>query len=524
MKSLTCPLALAFTCTGALQAQQPSSMGTEFWLTYMENIDLGLNGIPYLYIIVSSDVNTQGELQVPSTGDAFPFTVTAGVGSVVFVPSNYSYPVGPEAYYPDGLRIVADDPVNVFAIHHRLYFSDATLVQPVERLGTEYLVVAHLDFNLWSPSQLVIEATQDGTVVQITPSVQTISFHPANVPYTITLDEGEVYQLQAYDDLSGTLIRSLDAAKPLAVFAGSKQGTVGCNPATDHQWTQLFSTQHWATEHVVVPYKDRGGDLFKLMALHDNTAITISGGPTIVLDSAEHVMQFIASPAVLSAQNPFAVVQFNQSQSCNTDVGDGTMAWVPPSDHLRDAVAWYNVTGPGGPPGGWTDEHALNIWTRVTEGLGTFLLDGVDITPSFLPMASAPTYWYAQLDIAEGAHQLTGTAPFQAQTSGFGDYNAFSYFLGFLDDDLGTGLLPGHGPGRSTGCTVVNDRWVLPISQAGAAKAVELFDPMGRRVIAMRLSGSDHTIDVTGLAEGQYHYAILLDDGGRRTGRIAIVR
>jgi hypothetical protein len=198
-----------------LSAQIGSSRGTEFWLSYMENLDLGGNGDPYLYVVVSSVVNTQGELQVPATGDAFPFTVSAGHSTIVFVPSLYQYPIGAETYYANGLRIVSDDPVALQAYHHRLYFSDATLVLPTERLGGTYLVAAQID-----PAQNGTERVRRARGTErdrsgdraLGDDGQSASGRRALHDHA---RQGEVFQLQAFDDLTGTRVRSLDPAKPL---------------------------------------------------------------------------------------------------------------------------------------------------------------------------------------------------------------------------------------------------------------------------------------------------------------------
>ena len=60
----------------------------------------------------------------------------------------------------------------------------------------------------------------------------------AGVPFLISLDAGEVFQLQAYNDLTGSRVRSLDPAEPIAVFAGSKYGNEHCLGATDHFFTE----------------------------------------------------------------------------------------------------------------------------------------------------------------------------------------------------------------------------------------------------------------------------------------------
>lgn len=502
---------------------QPTSMGTEFWLAFMENLDLGMNGIPYMYVVVSSPVNTQGELQVPATGDAFPFTVQAGHASIVFVPSNYLYPVGAEAYYEEGLRIVADDPVDVFAYHHRMYFSDATLVLPVEQLGAEYLVTTQLDMTAQFPCEFVVQATMDDTEVEITPSVITSSLRPAGVPFLITLQAGEVFQLQAFEDLTGSRVRSLDPEKPVAVFGGSKVSRLGCMEATDHMYTQLMPMTAAGLSHTVVPYKNRGGDIFRITALQDGTIVTISNGASVTLDAAEFHDQLITIPARITSNQPVTVVQFNQSQSCNGAVGDGCMAFVPPSDHTRRRVVFNSITGPGGPADGWTPNHTLNIWTSSPLGVGNITLDGVDISGSFDPMTNVPDHWYAQLDIAAGEHILQSNAQFQAQASGFGSYNSYTFFTGFDPDDIHSGVPDGQGlPHAYT--AVVHDELPAALLGVDGPMVFVLFDGLGRKVAERKVQGPD-IIDLRPITTGMYQFALLdLHRQRVRNGRLFITR
>ena len=276
LPSLLLASTLAFVAP--LNAQTGTSRGTTFWLTYLENLELGSNGNPYLYLVVSSEVATQGELQVPATGDAFPFTVDAMQSTVVFVPSLYLYPIGAETYYANGLRLVSDDPVTVHAYHHRVYLSDASLMLPREQLGTEYFVLAQIDVSQTAPSQFGVMATVDGTEVEITPSVITASLRPAGVPFIVTLDAGEVFQLQAFSDMTGSRVRSLDPPGPWPCSPAASTATRAALVADDHFYTQMMPASNWGSQFALVPYLDRGGDNFKFLAIEDGTTINFSSG------------------------------------------------------------------------------------------------------------------------------------------------------------------------------------------------------------------------------------------------------
>jgi hypothetical protein len=497
--------ALAFTWIGSADAQVATSSGTEFWLTYMENLDLGGNGPPYLYIMASSYTNAQVTLEVPATGDAFSYTVSAGNTTAIFVPSNFLYPIGAEAYYPNGLKIVADQPITVQAYHHRLYFSDATFVLPTSELGTEYMVVAQQDWGDVYPSQFTIEATQDATAIEIVPSVETISLRPAGQPFTISLDEGEVFQLQAFMDLSGTTVRSLDPTKPIAVFGGLKQGKVNCNITTDHVWTQMMPTSSWGEHFAVVPYLDRGGDIFKITALQNTTTITSTTGLSITLGPGDHVDQLITVPALIDATGPIAVVQFNEGEGCNGGaVGDPCMAFVPARDRRTQETLFRALGGPGGADMGWITEYTLNIVTEGSAGAGTVILDGENISSQFLPMNNAPGWYYAQLPITEGEHHLTSSQPFQAQTSGFGSFNSYTYYTGYNENEIGAGVTSFEQPAPINVNVITADQFALRAPKG--AHMLHVYDAIGRCVLVKGLGGSMPSIDVNALSAGGYIY------------------
>ena len=72
------------------------------------------------------------------------------------------------------------------------------------------------------PSEFIIVSIEDSTEISITPSVNTFSGKPANVTFTITLNKGETYQVQAQDtsDLTGTSVKSIKGS--CAIFSGVK--------------------------------------------------------------------------------------------------------------------------------------------------------------------------------------------------------------------------------------------------------------------------------------------------------------
>lgn len=463
---------------GAAQAQ-PLSSGTALWVTFMENLDLQFNTPPYFELVISSDVSTQGEVQVPYTGFAIPFTVQAQDDTVITLPTNIYYPQGDEAIFNFGLRVVADDPVSVYAYHHRLYFSEACMALPAERLGAEYLVLAHEDAVATQPSSFAVLATMDSTVVEVVPSVLTVGFRPPGVPYTVLLNAGQVFQQQAFGDLSGSRVRSSDALKPIAVFAGAKQARVNCAlSADDHLFQQVEPLSGWGRIFRIVPFLGRGGDELRVLASVDGTTVELTGQAPVVVDSGEVASFFAAVPLTVQSSAPVAVGQFNDSQSCNPAMGDPCYLWVHPFDRTDQRVIWTALTGAG------TPYHYVNIVAQGEAGPPVVLLDAVDISAQLQPMAGVSGVFWGQFPVSAGLHRVESAQGFQAWAYGMGDYNSYAFPLGYGTADLTTSMSTENGSGSAPGAWVLAPGTVLDRTLAGLPPqdALVLHDATGRVV------------------------------------------
>lgn len=399
----------------------------------MENLTLMFNGPPYFELVISSDVSTSGSIIVPATNYTMPFTVAAEHATVIELPSNIYYPEGDEAIFDFGLKVVADQPVSVYAYHHRAYFSQCAMALPIERLGTDYRIMAHDDLSGNSPSEFVVLATQDGTEIEITPSVVTVGFRPPNVPFLITLNEGQAYQLQAMGDLTGSTVRATDPTKRIALFAGARQANVGCSVgADDHLYQSIPPVADWGREFIAVPFKDRGGDVFRFLAADDATTVQVGGGTPFTLDAGEYRDTLLASPVRIQSTAPIGVGQFNESQACNPANGDPSFLWNYPANFKDDRYIWSSQSGTNLPTGN-TPAHFLNVVVNGSGGPPSVLLDGTSITSAFQAVPGVVGAFYAQLSIGEGEHVLSSKARTWATAYGFGDYNAYSFPLGFED-------------------------------------------------------------------------------------------
>lgn len=507
-------LLLAIILTVQLPLNGQNSPGTEHWVAFMENLDLQFNNAPSFHLVISSEYDATGQVVVPATGYTIPYSIPAGADTVIDLPQNIYYSAGDEVLFNFGLRVSADVPVNVYAYHDRVYFSDASLILPTSMLGTDYLVVAHEDDSDLSPSEFVVLATEPGTVVEITPSVLTSNFRPPGVPFTVALNEGQTIQIQAYENLSGSHVRSLDPLKPIAVFGGARQARVNCpsGGADDHLYNQVYPVQTWARNHLVVPFSGRGGDHVRLLALSNGTEVSIAG-TTFLLDSGDVAETNVGVPSLIQSNNPIAVGQFNDSQYCNGASGDPCFLFLPPQGYRDLRCIWNSRDGDG------TPEHFVNIVVQGGSGVDPMLLDDVDIADQFEPVPDVSGQWFAQVSIVAGHHELISEKPFQAVAYGFGEYNSYSFALGFETEEA-TGMDElNEGHSATTQALAQGEAW-WPNWTVTANEDIRVMDARGRLVAraTLRLGSS---IDLR-LDGGVYLYERWSNAQRIGTGRLIV--
>lgn len=498
----------------SLQLSGQNSTGTEHWVTFMENLDLQFNAPPSFHLVVSSESPASGQVVFPATGFSIPFTVPGGTDLVIDLPTNNYYAAGDEALFNFGMQVTSDVPISIYAYHDRLYFSEASLVLPITMLGTEYRILAREDDLDNSPSEFVVLATEAATEVEITPKVLTVGFRPPGIPFTVALNAGQSVQVQAFQDLSGSTVRSLDPTKPIAVFAGARQAKVNCSSggADDHLYNQVYPTERWGRDFIVVPYLGRNGDEVRVTAAMDDTEVTV--GATVYTLDAGDVATFNATfPIRIMANGPIAVGQFNDSQTCNGASGDPAYLFVPPINYTDRRCLWNSRNSDG------TPEHFVNIHASAVAGLGAIFLDGVDISSFFQPVPNVSGYWYVQRSIGEGSHELISDKPFQAVAYSFGDFNSCTYALGF-ENDLSTGIEERPAFDRGTQVIATGEAW-RPNWALHGAEQLRILDLSGRVVLQVSRN-ANASVPTGSLGSGVYLYEWLIPGDRISTGRLVV--
>jgi IgGFc binding protein/Putative Ig domain/FG-GAP-like repeat len=397
------------------------SQGTEFWLTFPNNLNAGPFGseLPAeLTLYIAARTATTGVVRVPGVGNfGAAFTVPAGEMTAVRLPA--SAELSGSVIQNKGIQVLATSEVSVYGFNQWPATTDAFLGLPADALGTEYVLMSYPGIPGFAGSSLGLVAIQDATVVEITPTAAA-GGRPAGVPFTITLQRGQAFHLSASGaaDLTGTTVT---ANRPFAAF-GANFITRVPNPlqAANHLVEQLPPVATWGKRFVTVPFATRtGGDVFRLLAARNGTEVRINGTLVATLNRGQfHEVNLTAAVEIVSSQ-PLLVAQFAHSSEFDHAIGDPTMMLVPPHEQFQNS---YTIAAP---TSGF-DTNYVNV-VIAASAVGTVELDGLLISAALFAPIGGSGLSGAQVPIAPGTHHLEGPHPFGVFSYGFDDFDAYGY-------------------------------------------------------------------------------------------------
>lgn len=375
-------------------------------------------------LYISSTVNTSGTVSVPLQGWSMPFTITANTFAIITVPSATGYIGCSDCTAQKGIHIVSNDNVAVYAHIFSGARSDATLLLPTTVLDTLYHAMCFTQGG-GEKSEFLVVATENNTTVEITPTANTIGGNLANVPFTVTLQEGEAYQVQSFTDLTGSraLSKNLNntGAKKIVVFAGSTWNNVICNGTGDSMYEQMYPLNAWGKNFITSPLKTKNKDVLRIMAGSDGTNVSING-VTHTLNKTQYFDTIIGEPAFVTTCKPITLAQFAETEGCfGGGIGDPFMIILSPLEQTVNDVLLYSS-----PEQAITGQY-INVVTK-TSNAPTCLLDGNPIT--FSPVPYNPVYSYSQNTVSAGSHTLVADSGFNAIAYGFGSIESYGYLAG----------------------------------------------------------------------------------------------
>jgi hypothetical protein len=451
-------LAVFFACLFALPrslSQSTSTQGREFWLSFMHNgfKDHTAGGWVINQVLISAKRDCTGTVENPLTGWSQSFSLSANGIATVEIPEQQGYHNSSEheRIYEKGIKVTASDTVSVYCTNIAHVSFDASFVLPVESLGDDYIVQCCEQSRpghspqVWNneTTAFVIVATEDNTVIDITPTVKTLGGHAANQTFSVTMHAGETYHVRSERitgnpiDLSGTRIAARNC-KRIAVFNGN---TITCVPADagngyDHVFEQAMPLRSWGKNFIVTTSMHRNRDFVKVTSSADGNIVTMNGETLDTLAAGRSYyfpMLESEGSCYLQTTQPSAVYLYNNS-SHDRFLGDPSMVWIAPAEQRIRDVTFSTFDHPDIN----IEMHCVNIIVK-TDDIGSVYFDGGLLPPScFLPVNGNNAYSYARMDIAHGVHRISCDKGFNAHVYGFGDAKGYAYLAGSNANRLST--------------------------------------------------------------------------------------
>ncbi len=356
-----------------------------------------------------------------------------------------------------GISIESDVPIVAYAHIYGSLSSGATMLLPVGTYGYDYMTLQSRQYySSDCYSWLYVVANYDNTKVEVTPSVQTIGGHAPNVPYTITLQKGEVYQVlgaimsgsQGYD-LSGSHIRSVkndkDECWPVAVFSGSSRTSLDCGGGLsgggDNMIQQNFPSQAWGKKYLTAPFATYNSanasltGIFRVLVKDPTTVVKLNNVVLTNLINSAYYEYESRTADVIEADKPVMVAHYMASSynctSTNYSDGDPEMIYISPVEQGIKKIGFYRNT---------KEAIGVNYLNLIipTNGLGSLLIDGSNTFDYTYPHPNAPGYsvvvkrWGA----TAGPSKAVSDSAFTAFIYGEGSQESYGYNAGTLVKNL----------------------------------------------------------------------------------------
>jgi PKD repeat protein len=302
------------------------------------------------------------------------------------------------------IRVTSDKPIALSAFNTELMSTDAAMILPVQALGDKYYVPCYRHYMMsgfdWA-SQLAVVAHADGTVVEITPTAPVAKsgggLRPAGAPYSVTLNRGDVYQIQtdvAKDDLTGTLVRVLNSGlscNGIAVFSGHQRSSVPDTSkfSRDHLIEQIPPTRTWGTTFVVPPIAYATKFIVRVLASEPGTSLTFDGTSATISSAGGYLEYTVAGNKAytIDANKPVLVAQYAMTANDGFDlvrgVGDPFMIIVPPLEQRIDRFVFNAYVPPTSTITSVQDGWRNNLYVALIGDkaeLGNVTIDGLSLT------------------------------------------------------------------------------------------------------------------------------------------------
>lgn len=441
-----------------LPDKDSSNRGRRFWVAYPNN---NLNGgtTQQMVLYLSAD-DQPATVDVRVNGTTWQRTYTVPANTVLvtdYLPKNPALAdnahIQTAGLSDRGISIESrDNPIVAYAHVIGSTTSGASMLMPVGVWGYEYRTL-NITQSSWAnaKSYFYVVSDKDNTVVEITPSIAVENAGmTAGVPYTVTLNRGDVFQVLAQSgtaDISGSTVKSIPnssgTCNSIAVFSGSGRTnfTVPCSGGGDFVMQQNFPSTAWGKRYLTAPTSlstaanSLTQNAIRVAVKDPTTQVFVNGNlitaPPIsaVYNATGYYYQYVTGTAdYITADKPIMVAQY-MSGACS-GVGDPEMMYISPIEQGIKKVGFYR-----------NDEESIdvNYLTMIipTPGLASLIIkDGLTVqTPDYVyAHTNLPGYSVVVKRWTSTKQQVTvqSDSAFTGVTYGLGSVESYGYNIGTL--------------------------------------------------------------------------------------------
>ena len=476
MKTLRNALAICLLLISASGlAQNLSNTGKEFWVGYGHHqfMEPGQDNSQEMVLYFAAQQAATVTVNIWGTSWTRTYNVPAGgviasdlipkAGAIdarlISLPCSFvgpGMPCGGEGVFANkAIHITSTVPVVAYAHIYGSASSGATMLMPTETWGYAYTSVNSVqNYADNCFSWMYVIAKENNTVIEVTPITASRTGKAANVPHTVTLNKGEIYQIMgggsgsAKPEMTGSRVKSIANSSgqcfPIAVFSGSSRTT---NPAScgsgggDNDNQQLFPSVAWGKRYLTAPTSSSTGaankmrNIFKIVVRDTSTIVKRNGVqiPKSTLLAQSYYTYESNTEDYIESDKPIMVAQFmNGASSClNGGNGDPEMIIISPIEQGIKRIGFYRNVRQG---------ITTNYLTLIipTAGVASLRIDGSSTFDHTYPHTKLPGYTVVIKRWAAAPAQSTAfsDSAFTAITYGLGSVESYGYNAGTLINNL----------------------------------------------------------------------------------------
>ena len=275
-----------------------------------------------------------------------------------------------------GLHIISTAPITAYYEEASNNNPEIFALKGKNALGNNFMIPAQNLMNNanWNPtpySSFIIIATEDATDVTITPTANVVG-HTAGIPYTITLNKGQVYCAQSTSQASTNHLMgsTVTSSKPIAItISDDSIGGLG-QVCQDLAGDQIIPIALLGTKYISLPglltFSPLISDIIFVLAIEDNTTVSFNGVVATTLNKAQTFSKYSLSEVFyIESSKPIYVLHLS---GFGCEVGHTLLPQLECSGSKTVGVTrananpfWLNVLVPTGGEGNFTFNGDPNI-------------------------------------------------------------------------------------------------------------------------------------------------------------------